>query len=57
MKYLKFIEDVYDDDILVFKKGERYPVSYESDNAYIIGTYGIDISLESTFYIIQEEED
>ena len=54
MKYLKFIEDVYDDNILVFKKGERYSVSYESDDAYMIGNYGIDISLEGLFYQIEE---
>ena len=56
MKCLDFIEDVYDDDILVFKKGQRYHISYESEDAYMTGHYGISKSLQNILYIIQEED-
>ena len=50
MKYLVFDEDVYDDDILVFKKEYSYEVTYEDDNTYMCHNYGIDKSLLNFLY-------
>ena len=57
MKSLKFIQDVYDDDMLVFQKGYVYPISFESEDAFMVGHYGISRDLVSDYYIITEEEE
>lgn len=36
-KYCRFLEDVFDGDILVWKKDKNYEVSFEDDIQYCFG--------------------
>lgn len=62
-KYLKFLEDMYDGNKLVWKKDGLYKVSYHNPDVYYITAentvenYGIDTKSEGKKYVIIEKDE
>lgn len=64
MKYLKFKVNIYDGELIVWKKGEEFKLMIENDEAYFCYSStnlsvltGIDKSLEGKYFDIVYRKD
>jgi hypothetical protein len=65
MKHCKFLEDIYDDDKLIWQKDQNYLVTSENDECYIFGEhikndrggcYAIGKDDEGKLFVVVEKE-
>jgi len=56
-KYCKFLEDIYDDQELIWQKGQSYLVIFENDELYQFGDHAISKKDEGKYYTVWSEYD